>query len=188
MNLIVSTDNQNKLKEIKELVQGKLDVLSKAEAGFGHIHPMEDGSSLEENAIIKIKPLDGTIVIGDDTGLFVHALGGRPGIYSARYAGEDGNDAKNREKLLSEMDGKTDRRAYFKTVIAVKRDGSVYTVEGVCPGRIIEEPKGENGFGYDPLFVPEGYDKTFAEMTDEEKNSVSHRGRALRAFIASLNL
>lgn len=188
MNIIVSTDNQHKLKEIRELVEGKCHVLSKTEAGYGAIHPVEDGDSLEENAVIKIKPLEGEIVIGDDTGLFVHALDGRPGIYSARYAGEDGNDEKNREKLLRELKDKTDRRAYFKTVIAVKRGDDIYTVEGICPGKITEWARGERGFGYDPLFIPEGYEKTFAEMTDQEKNAVSHRGRALRAFVESLEL
>lgn len=186
MNIILSTDNEHKLKEIRELVDGKFHVLTKTEAGYGDIHPVEDGDSLEANAMIKIKPLKGEIVIGDDTGLFVHALDGRPGVYSARYAGEEGNDKKNREKLLREMEGKADRSAYFKTVIAVKRGTDTYTVEGICPGRISNAPRGEGGFGYDPLFIPEGYDKTFAEMTDEEKNSVSHRGRALRAFIESL--
>ena len=188
MNIIVSTDNQHKLKEIRELVEGKCHVLSKTEAGFGDIHPVEDGDSLEENAVIKIKPLQGEVVIGDDTGLFVHALDGRPGVYSARYAGEYVNDEKNREKLLREMKDKTDRRAYFKTVIAVKRGDDIYSVEGVCPGRITATARGEGGFGYDRLFVPEGYEKTFAEMTDDEKNAVSHRGRALRAFVESLGL
>ncbi|MEQ3353159.1 RdgB/HAM1 family non-canonical purine NTP pyrophosphatase [Aedoeadaptatus acetigenes] len=186
MNIILSTDNEHKLREIRELVDGKFRVLSKTEAGYGDIHPVEDGDTLEANAMIKIKPLEGEIVIGDDTGLFVHALEGRPGVYSARYAGEDGNDEKNREKLLREMEGKSDRSAYFKTVIAVKREKETYTVEGICPGHITESPRGEGGFGYDPLFVPEGYDKTFAEMTDDEKNAVSHRGLALRAFVESL--
>lgn len=186
MNIILSTDNEHKLKEIRELVEGKFRVLSKTEAGYGDIHPVEDGDTLEANALIKIKPLEGEIVIGDDTGLFVHALKGRPGVYSARYAGEEGNDEKNREKLLREMEGIADRSAYFKTVIAVKRGEDTYTVEGICPGKISRSPRGEAGFGYDPLFIPEGYDKTFAEMTDEEKNAVSHRGRALRAFVESL--
>lgn len=186
MNIILSTDNEHKLKEIRELVEGKFRVLSKTEAGYGDIHPVEDGDTLEANAMIKIKPLEGEIVIGDDTGLFVHALKGRPGVYSARYAGGEGNDEKNREKLLREMEGIADRSAYFKTVIAVKRGEDTYTVEGICPGKISRSPRGEGGFGYDPLFIPEGYDKTFAEMTDEEKNAVSHRGRALRAFVESL--
>lgn len=186
MNIILSTDNAHKLKEIRELVDGKFHVLTKTEAGYGDIHPVEDGDTLEANAMKKIEPLEGEIVIGDDTGLFVNALLGRPGVYSARYAGEEGNDKKNREKLLREMEGKIDRSAYFKTVIAVKRGDEIYTVEGICPGHITQSPRGEGGFGYDPLFIPEGYDKTFAEMTDAEKNAVSHRGRALRAFVESL--
>lgn len=186
MNIILSTDNAHKLKEIRELVDGKFHVLTKTEAGYGDIHPVEDGDTLEANAMKKIEPLEGEIVIGDDTGLFVNALQGRPGVYSARYAGEDGNDEKNREKLLREMEGKDDRSAYFKTVIAVKRGDEIYTVEGICPGHITESPRGEGGFGYDPLFIPEGYDKTFAEMTDAKKNAVSHRGRALQAFVETL--
>lgn len=186
MNIILSTDNAHKLKEIRELVDGKFRVLTKTEAGYGDIHPVEDGDTLEVNAMKKIEPLEGEIVIGDDTGLFVSALQGRPGVYSARYAGEEGNDEKNREKLLREMEGKIDRSAYFKTVIAVKRGDEIYTVEGICPGHITESPRGEGGFGYDPLFIPEGYDKTFAEMADAEKNAVSHRGRALRAFVETL--
>ncbi|MEJ8785119.1 RdgB/HAM1 family non-canonical purine NTP pyrophosphatase [Peptoniphilus sp. HCN-40583] len=186
MNIILSTDNAHKLKEIRELVDGKFRVLTKTEAGYGDIHPVEDGDTLQANAMKKIESLEGEIVIGDDTGLFVSALQGRPGVYSARYAGEEGNDEKNREKLLREMEGKIDRSAYFKTVIAVKRGDEIYTVEGICPGHITESPRGEGGFGYDPLFIPEGYDKTFAEMADAEKNAVSHRGRALRAFVETL--
>ncbi len=191
MRIILSTDNAHKLKEIAELLDGKAELLSKTEAGFGDLHPVEDGDTLEANAFIKIKDIDcgeDDVIIGDDTGLFVHALNGEPGVYSARYAGLEGNDEKNREKLLKAMEGVEDRSAFFKTVIAVKRGKENYTVEGVCPGRIINEERGSAGFGYDPIFVPEGEEKTFAEMTDDEKNAISHRGRALQAFIRSINL
>ena len=191
MKIILSTDNAHKLKEIAELLDGKVKLLSKTEAGFGDIHPVEDGETLEANAFIKIKDIEcgeDDIIIGDDTGLFVRALNGEPGVYSARYAGEEGNDEKNRTKLLKALEGIEDRSAYFKTVIAVKRGNETYTVEGICSGRIIEEERGNAGFGYDPIFVPNGEEKTFAEMTDDEKNKISHRGRALQAFIRSINL
>ena len=191
MKIILSTDNAHKLKEIGELLEGKVQLLSKTEAGFGDLHPIEDGDTLEANAFIKIKDIlcgADDIVIGDDTGLFVHALNGEPGVYSARYAGPEGNDEKNRKKLLKALEGVEDRSAYFKTVIAVKRGEENYTVEGICRGKIIEEERGCSGFGYDPLFVPEGEEKTFAEMSDEQKNAISHRGRALQAFIKSINL
>lgn len=191
MRIILSTDNAHKLKEIAELLDEKAELLSKTEAGFGDLHPVEDGDTLEANAFIKIKDIDcgeDDIIIGDDTGLFVYALNGEPGVYSARYAGLEGNDEKNREKLLKAMEGVEDRSAFFKTVIAVKRGEENYTVEGVCPGRIINEERGSAGFGYDPIFVPEGEEKAFAEMTDDEKNAISHRGRALQAFIRSINL
>ena len=191
MKIILSTDNAHKLKEIVELLDGKVKLLSKTEAGYGDLHPVEDGDTLEANAFIKIKDIEcgeDDIIIGDDTGLFVRALNGEPSVYSARYAGEEGNDEKNRTKLLKALEGIEDRSAYFKTVIAVKRGNETYTVEGICSGRIIEEERGDAGFGYDPIFVPDGEEKTFAEMTDDEKNKISHRGHALQAFIRSINL
>lgn len=191
MKIILSTDNAHKLKEIAELLDGKVELLSKTEAGYGDLHPVEDGDTLEANALIKIKDIQSgaeDFVIGDDTGLFVPALNGEPGVYSARYAGAEGNDEKNRTKLLKALEGIEDRSAYFKTVIAVKHGNETYTVEGICSGRITEEERGDAGFGYDPIFVPDGEEKTFAQMTDDEKNKISHRGRALQAFIKSINL
>lgn len=191
MRIIVSTDNKNKLKEIKALLGEKVEILSKSDAGFAHIHPVEEGDTLEANAKIKIEPIAANgdeIVIGDDTGLFVDALEGEPGIYSARYAGEEHDDAANRKRLLHELKNVTDRSAYFKTVIAVKFNDEIRFVEGICRGQILVQEKGENGFGYDSLFVPEGYAKTFAEMDDEEKNKVSHRGEALRELKKLLKL
>lgn len=191
MKIILSTDNAHKLKEIAELLDGKVELLSKTEAGYGDLHPVEDGDTLEANALIKIKDIQSDaedFIIGDDTGLFVSALNGEPGVYSARYAGAEGSDEKNRTKLLKALEGIEDRSAYFKTVIAVKHGNETYTVEGICSGRIIEEERGDAGFGYDPIFLPDGEEKTFAEMTDDEKNKISHRGRALQAFIKSINL
>ena len=120
------------------------------------------------------------IVIADDTGLFVNALNGEPGVYSSRYAGQEGNDKKNCEKLINNLEGIEDRSAYFKTVIAlITEDKKILKAEGICKGMIIEEARGDKGFGYDPIFVPEGFDKTFAELGHDVKNKISHRALAL---------
>ena len=119
-------------------------------------------------------------VLADDTGLFVKALNGEPGVRSARYASEH-DDKKNREKLLNNLKDKEDRRAYFKTeIILIDEDKNIIPIEGVCPGKISLEERGDNGFGYDSIFIPDGFDKTFAEMSHEEKNQISHRSRALK--------
>ena len=124
-----------------------------------------------------------TNCFADDTGLEVEALDGAPGVYSARYAGEHCTYQDNVNKLLAEMKGMTNRKACFKTVVALVLDGETHLFEGRVDGQIIEEPRGTAGFGYDPVFMPDGYDQTFAEMGDEEKNSISHRGRAMRKLI-----
>ena len=180
--IIISTDNKNKVREISHLLSDlDVKVLTKTEAGYGLIHPVEDASTLEGNARKKVekigKPKD--IVLGDDTGLFVSALPGELGVHSARYAGESANDEANRKKLLSAMKDKADRSAYFKTVIVIKYKNRLYSVTGVCKGEIIDDLKGDNGFGYDPMFKPLGSDKTFAEMSEQEKNLISHRAKAL---------
>lgn len=184
--LILSTGNPDKVKEIKDILKDlPVDILSKKDLGLGDLEVEENGNTLEENAIIKAKALsekvDG-IVIADDTGLFVEYLNGAPGVHSARYAGEDHNYEKNNEKLLKELKDVTidKRNAYFETVIAmVLEDKSIRTLSGRCNGIIGFEPMGENGFGYDPLFIPEGYNQTFAELGEEIKNEIGHRGRAL---------
>ena len=184
--LILSTGNPDKVKEIKDILKDlPVDILSKKDLGLGDLEVEENGNTLEENAIIKAKALsekvDG-IVIADDTGLFVEHLNGAPGVHSARYAGEDHNYEKNNEKLLKELKDVTidKRNAYFETVIAmVLEDKSIRTLSGRCNGIIGFEPMGENGFGYDPLFIPEGYNQTFAELGKEIKNEIGHRGRAL---------
>lgn len=187
MKLIVSTDNRHKLQEIREMLGSVAEIVSKTEAGFGDVYVVEDGDSLEANAIKKVEPLEGEVVIGDDTGLFVDALDGAPGVYSSRYSGADGDDAKNRAKLLRAMEDAQCRDAHFTTVIAVKKkDGTIYTVEGTVYGTIAERERGEDGFGYDALFIPEGSDRTFAEMQADEKNACSHRRRALDALKKSL--
>ena len=188
MKLIVSTDNRHKLQEIREMLGSVAEIVSKTEAGFGDVYVVEDGDSLEANAIKKVELLEGEVVIGDDTGLFVDALDGAPGVYSSRYSGADGDDAKNRAKLLRAMEDAQCRDAHFTTVIAVKKkDGTIYTVEGTVYGTIAERERGEDGFGYDALFIPEGSDRTFAEMQADEKNACSHRRRALDALKKSLS-
>lgn len=182
--LVVSTGNKHKILEIREILEGlNIEVLSKNDIGFEGFDIVEDGETLEDNSIKKAKALsDKTdyIVIADDTGLFVNALNGEPGVYSSRYAGQEGNDKKNCEKLINNLEGIEDRSAYFKTVIAlITEDKKILKAEGICKGMIIEEARGEKGFGYDPIFVPEGFDKTFAELGHDVKNKISHRALAL---------
>ena len=187
MELVLASRNRHKIEEIGALLAKILPdvrVLSLDEAGIeGEIE--ENGATLEENALIKarVAASTGRIGIGDDTGLCVNALDGAPGIYSARYAGEHGNDAANNQKLLRELEDKTDRSAYFACVIAcVFPDGKEFVCEGRAEGIIVREPSGNGGFGYDPYFYYEPLGKTFADLTTEEKNAVSHRGAAIRAF------
>ena len=184
MKLILATRNAHKLEEIRAIFDFKsLEVLSAFD--FPEIPDVvEDGDTLEANAIkkaVEIAAATGCWALADDSGLEVAALGGAPGVYSARYAGEQCSYSDNNEKLLCELAGKPDRSARFRTVIALSDpEGNVQTVEGACPGRIIEELRGTNGFGYDPLFVPEGYTETFAELDSEVKNRISHRALALQ--------
>ncbi len=184
MKLVIATRNAHKLEEIRAIFdfQG-LEVLSAFD--FPDIPDViEDGDTLEANAIkkaVEIAKATNCWAMADDSGLEVAALDGAPGVYSARYAGEQCSYSDNNEKLLCELTGKADRSAQFRTVIALSDpEGNVKTVEGDCPGQIIEELRGTNGFGYDPLFVPEGYTETFAELPAEVKNRISHRARALQ--------
>ena len=165
-----------------------INVFSLSDIGYNN-EIVEDGDSFEANAMIKAKAphKDGIITVADDSGLCVDALDGAPGIYSARYSGDEANEELNNEKLLSELNGKDDRSAKFVSVIAcIMPDGEAFTVRGECHGIILDSPRGENGFGYDPLFFVPCFDKTFAELTPEEKNSISHRGVAMRAFADEL--
>lgn len=192
--IVMASHNQHKIKEIEAITQKfGMPVISRDAAGVPPVEIVENGETFEENSLKKaqeIQKLCGRITLADDSGLEVDYLGGAPGVYSARFAGEDGNDAKNNEKLLKLLDGlkKDDRKAKFVSVITmVFPDGEVLTARGECPGRIITAPAGENGFGYDPLFVPDGYDKTFAQLTAEEKNRISHRAKALEKLEQLLN-
>ena len=184
--LILSTGNSNKVEEIKYILKDlPIDVLSKNDLGFKDLEIEEDGKTLEENAIKKASILAKKVedmVIADDSGLFVGYLNGAPGLHSARYAGDNSNDRANNIKLLNELkDVPLEKRdAYFRTVIAlIGVDGKVTILTGECKGTIGFEPKGNKGFGYDPLFIVEGYDKTFGELGEEVKNKISHRAKAL---------
>ena len=189
MKAVLASHNAHKIAELQKLLKSyipDIEILSLGDVSLDE-EIVEDGETFEENALIKARyaARSGYIGIGDDSGLCVEALGGAPGIYSARFAGEDGNTAKNNEKLLLELKGKTDRRAKFVCVIAcVMPGGEEFTVRGEAHGEIIETYKGEGGFGYDPLF--RYGDKTFAEITSDEKNLVSHRGRAIKKFAEEL--
>lgn len=185
-NIILSTDNINKVKEIEKILKdADINIISKSEAGFGKIEVEENGETLEENAKLKavaIKEKTEFGVLADDTGLFVNTIDGEPGIHSARYSGNH-DDRANREKLLLRLKNKADRSAYFKTVIIyIDENNEKHLFEGICKGKIAEEMRGSAGFGYDSLFIPEGYNKTFAELGDEEKNKISHRSKALVAM------
>lgn len=186
-NIVVAASrNRHKIEEIDAITKKfGMHIISRDEAGVPDIEITEDGQTFEDNSLKKareIMKLCGQITIADDSGLMVDCLNGAPGVYSARFAGEDGNDEKNNQKLLMLLEGVPEekRTAEFVSVITmVYPDGNIITARGECRGRIITEPAGDNGFGYDPLFVPDGYDRTFAQLTAEEKNSVSHRAAAL---------
>lgn len=183
--IYIATNNPNKIREMKEILAGlALEVVGIRDLEIGKFEVIEDGDSLEENSYKKAAELakyTQEMVVADDSGLFVDALDGKPGVHSSRYAGEDGNDKKNNEKLLEELDGVKgiDRGAKFATVITLIDGDDVIVKKGECTGRIIKEPRGENGFGYDPLFIPSGFDRTFAELDDTVKNDISHRHQAL---------
>ena len=182
--IVLSTDNVNKLREIREILEDlDIKIYGKSDIEGLDFEVIEDGDTLYDNALKKASAMAERVdyaVLADDTGLFVKALNGEPGVHSARYASEH-DDKKNREKLLNNLKDKEDRRAYFKTeIILIDEDKNIIPIEGVCPGKISLEERGDNGFGYDSIFIPDGFDKTFAEMSHEEKNQISHRSRALK--------
>ncbi|HHV37969.1 MAG TPA: XTP/dITP diphosphatase [Tepidimicrobium sp.] len=186
--LILSTENIHKVEEIRVILKDlPITVLSKKDVKVSSLHVEEDGETLEENAIKKARALADRIdgmVLADDSGLFVDCLdgGNAPGVHSARYAGADATDEDNNDKLLRELKGVPleKRRAKFKAVIAlVLENKDILTVDGECSGVIAFEPRGKNGFGYDPLFIVDGYDMTFAELSEDVKNRISHRAKAL---------
>jgi XTP/dITP diphosphohydrolase len=184
MKIILATNNEGKIREFRKLVEdnSSLVFVTPEEMGLKSFVPVENGDSFEENAYIKAKAFFSRTklpAIADDSGLIVKGLGGEPGIHSARYAGKDADDKANIAKLLGELKDKKNRSAYFETVICYYDGVGIEYAEGRIDGKISEEPRGEGGFGYDPVFIPEGYDKTFAEMGPEEKNRISHRAKAM---------
>lgn len=177
--LVFATNNKHKLEEVKKVINNRFEILSLEDIGC-HEDIEEPGETLEENAFIKaryVKQKYGYDCFGDDTGLEVEALNGAPGVHSARYAGNHDSEA-NIVKLLGELESKPSRKARFRTVIALILDGQEHQFDGIVDGEIITEKKGTAGFGYDPVFVPEGYDKTFAELGEDVKAAISHRARA----------
>jgi len=188
MELIFATYNQHKTEEAREIAASAIYIKNLKDIGCFDEIP-ETADTLQGNALQKARYVHEHYHVNcfaDDTGLEVEALDGRPGVYSARFAGEHCTYQDNVNKLLKEMEGKTNRKACFKTVVALILDNEEYLFEGRVDGEIIENQKGTSGFGYDPVFLPEGFDRTFAEMSDEEKNSISHRGRAMRKMIEFL--
>lgn len=180
--LVFATNNAHKLDEIRAILGNKMEILSLNDIDC-HADIPETADTLEGNAALKAQYIYknfGLDCFADDTGLEVEALNGAPGIYSARYAGGEGHDSEaNMKKLLAEMEGKENRKARFRTAICLIEDGKEHLFEGIVNGEIIQERRGGSGFGYDPVFVPEGYTETFAEMGNDEKNKISHRASAV---------
>ena len=182
MKLVFATNNRHKLEEITRMLKDKYEIISLEEIGCREEIP-EDYETLQENALEKaryVKEHYGYDCFADDTGLEIEALGNRPGVYSARYAGPAKNSEDNMHKVLGEMKGEENRKARFRTVIALLLGGEEHFFEGIVEGKILEQQQGEIGFGYDPIFCPEGYRQSFAEMPMEQKNQISHRGQAVR--------
>lgn len=182
MKLVFATNNKHKLQEVRDIVGDRVEVLSLADIDC-HDDIPETADTLQGNALIKARHIYekyGLDCFADDTGLEVEAIDGAPGVYSARYAGEECDSEANMRKLLENLTGKTNRNAQFRTVIALIINGEEMFFNGIVKGTIATEKKGDSGFGYDPVFVPEGYSESFAQMSGEMKNSMSHRFRATR--------
>lgn len=183
--IVFATNNKYKLDEIRKIARDEMEILSLSDIGC-HDQIPETGTTLEQNALQKadyIKRHFGYDCFADDTGLEVEALDGAPGVFSARYAGEQCNSEDNMQKILAELSGVNNRKARFRTVIALILNGDTRYFEGIINGVIIDEKRGAEGFGYDPIFVPEGYSKTFAELGDNEKNKISHRAVATHRLV-----
>ena len=186
--LIFATNNPHKLREINELLKGRFNIISLKQVGISEDIP-ETEDTLEGNALQKARFIyerTGTDCFADDTGLEVSALDGAPGVYSARYAGEEASFDDNMDKLLKALDGKENRKARFRTVIALIYNGDEYLFEGKVDGVILSHKTGARGFGYDPVFLPDGFTKSFAEMEPEQKNTISHRGRSVQKLVQFL--
>ena len=189
MKLVFASNNNNKIKEIQQLLPSSFEVVSLQDIDCTE-DILETADTIEGNAILKANYVTekyGLNCFADDSGLEVDVLNGAPGVYSARYAGEQKNDDNNMNKLLSNLENETNRKANFKTVICLNINGEQHLFTGIINGKIIKEKIGDNGFGYDPIFVPDGYTKTFAELTMEEKSSISHRGQAVKQLVEFLS-
>lgn len=192
MELIFATHNNNKVKEVTKMLPSYLTMKSLTDINFFD-EIEETGETFEENALLKAKTIfdkTGKNIFADDSGLVIEALDGAPGVYSARYAGT-GKDEDNIAKALKELEEKTNRKAYFISIFCLILNGKEYFFEGRVNGTIATEIMGDNGFGYDPIFIPDGFSKSFAQMTAEEKNTISHRGKAvekLNDFLTNLNV
>lgn len=189
MKLVFASNNKNKIKEVQSILKGSIELLSLEEIGC-HEEIPETADTIEGNAILKANYITekyGYNCFADDTGLEVKSLNGEPGVYSARYAGEQKSDHANMEKLLKALTGEEDRSAQFKTVIALNLNGQQHLFTGIAKGNITFDKSGNHGFGYDPIFQPENYTETFAELSSEVKNKISHRAKATQQLIDFLN-
>jgi len=189
MRLVFATNNNHKLKEVKQLLPDTIEILSLKDID-SEDEIAETGSTITDNAFIKARYIYekfGMNCFADDTGLEVDSLGGRPGVYSARFAGPACRSEDNIKKLLTELKGIENRKANFRTAICLMIDGVATVFEGRVDGVITLDESGDKGFGYDPIFLPNGYDKTFAQMSDAEKNAISHRGVAVRKLVDYLS-
>lgn len=189
MKLVFATNNHNKIKEVQSLIPKHIQLLSLEDIGCFEDIP-ETQPTIEDNAIQKAEYLKthyGYDCFADDTGLEVTALHGEPGVYSARYAGKQRNADDNMDKLLKNLEPHQDRSAQFKTVIALHLNGNIHTFTGICEGTITHSKSGSEGFGYDPIFKAKGYDKTFAEISLDEKNAIGHRGKAVIMLVEFLS-
>lgn len=187
MKLLIATNNKNKVIEIKsKLEEYNIEIITPSDLNINNFEIEETENTLEGNALLKAKAFfdkSGITTFSDDTGLFVEALDGRPGVYSARYAGENASNLDNCQKLLNELEDKENRNAEFRTIFCYYDGSSVVYLEGRCKGKIISEMRGDNGFGYDPIFIPDGFELTFAELDSEVKNNISHRAKATEEFV-----
>lgn len=193
MQLVFASSNQNKIKELKALLPSTITVLGLTDIGINEDIP-ETGATIRENSFLKAKYVSEflkqknqmALILADDSGLEVEALNNAPGVYSARYAGIPKSDVANNQKLISELEQVTKRNARFVTIITLIKNDEVFYFEGEVKGTIAYAPRGINGFGYDPLFIPQGYRSTFAELSAETKNQISHRANAVKKLIESL--
>ena len=188
MELIIASQNQNKLVEFKKILGDKINLFSLSEIGLNQEIP-ENEKTIKKNAMFKAKFVNtqtGKNVFADDTGLEIDSLNGEPGVYSARYSGVERNSDKNIELVLTKLKNKSNRNSRFKTIISLIIDGKSVNFEGVVEGKITEEKRGNNGFGYDPIFQPNGYASTFGEMSLKEKNKISHRSIAINKMVQYL--